>query len=90
MKFEIKNSLDWPVLQEHLHKLGKMLPEFSKDMDKIIKHLQEEVSQLSKLEVEHRRTKSSGSANNCIRQAEKINLELKKMEQYHLMAVLSK
>ena len=90
MKLAIKNSLDWIGVETELVKLGKMLPEFKHYTTRIINHLREEVTKLSQLEVEHRRRNSSATMSICQRQADKINLELRKVEQFHLMALLAK
>lgn len=86
----IKNSLDWPSIDRDLEKLGKMLPDFKHDIVKIQKHLREEITTLSKLEVDLRSRQNSATVSNVQRQVEKINNELKKIEQHHLMAILAK
>lgn len=86
----IKNSLDWASVENELARLGNMFPNFKHDTVRIIKHLREEVTTLSKLEVDHRNKKSTATMGSIQRQTDKINQELKKIEQIHLMALLTK
>jgi septal ring factor EnvC (AmiA/AmiB activator) len=86
----IESSLDWTKVDTELQRLGKMLPMFTHDIKKISKHLSEEVKKLSQLEVEHRNRHSGRTEQLCKDQCSKINQELKKIEQYHLMSLLAK
>jgi hypothetical protein len=87
---KIESSLDWSKVNTELHRLGKLLPMFTHDIQKISKHLSEEVKKLSQLEVDHRNRRSGRTELICKEQCDKINQELKKIEQYYLMALLAK
>ena len=86
---EIKNSLDWPKIDSELQKLGNMLPMFKADIKRIRNHIGSMVTELSKMEITVRSTRSRSAADNCSKQVEKINLELKLVQKIHLMSVMS-
>jgi len=86
----IKQSLDWPSVESELRKLGNMMPMFNHDTRRFINRIGEMVSELSKLEVEARRTHSKYSIDRCKHQADRINEELKQVHKIHLMSVLSR
>lgn len=85
---EIKSSLDWYKAEAELRKLGNMLPIFRDDINKITKHLSEEVKELSRLEVEARNTHKKSAVEKCTFKVRVINDELKKVHKYHLMSIL--
>jgi hypothetical protein len=87
---EIKNSLDWPKAESEIRKLGNMMPIFESDTKRVIKHVSAMITELSKLEVDARYTKSKSSIAKCQEQATKINQELKQIQKIHLMSVLSR
>lgn len=87
---EIKNSLDWPKVESEIRKLGNMMPIFQLDTKRVIKHVSEMVTELSKLEVQARNVRSKSSIAMCQAQANKINEELKQIQKIHLMSVLSR
>ena len=86
---EIKTSLDWAKTETELRKLGNMMPLFRADITRIINHVSEMVKELSQLEVHARSTKSRLSICNCESKAKKINEELKQIQKFHLMSMLS-
>jgi regulator of replication initiation timing len=86
---EIKNSLDWPKTDTELQKLGNMLPMFKADIKRIRNHIGSMVTELSKMEILVRSTRSRSAADNCSKQVEKINLELRQIQKFHLMSVMS-
>ena len=69
----IKTSLDWQSTESQIKKLGTLVPMFDHDIQKIIKHISEEIRILSQLEVEYRNTKSKSAGRQCDAQADKIN-----------------
>ena len=87
---EIKNSLDWPKVESEIRRLGNILPIFDSDTKRVIKHVSQMITELSKLEVEARNTKSKSCIVKCNEQAKKINEELKQIQKIHLMSVLSR
>ena len=87
---EIKTSLDWAKTETELRKLGNMLPMFEGDIKRIINHVSNMVKELSQLEVEARNTRSKSLAIKCQNKAAKINEELKQVQKFHLMAMLTK
>ena len=87
---EIKTSLDWAKTETELRKLGNMLPMFEADIKRIINHVSNMVKELSQLEVEARNTRSKSLTAKCQNKATKINEELKQVQKFHLMAMLTK
>jgi hypothetical protein len=87
---EIKTSLDWSKTETELRKLGSMLPMFEADIKRIINHVSGMVRELSQLEVEARNTRSKSLIAKCQTKAVKINEELKQVQKFHLMAMLTK
>jgi hypothetical protein len=87
---EIKTSLDWAKTETELRKLGSMLPMFEADIKRIINHVSSMVKELSQLEVEARNTRSKSLVGKCQNKAAKINEELKQVQKFHLMAMLTK
>lgn len=86
---EIKTSLDWQNVEREIQKLGNTLTMFKHDINTILKTVREEVTILSKLEVEHRSTRSRQVEQQCRAQAARINETLKLFQKYHLMALLT-
>ena len=67
-----------------------MLPMFEGDIKKILNHVSNMIKELSQLEVEARSTRSRAAQETCNRKVEKINEELKQVQKFHLMSMLSK
>jgi hypothetical protein len=67
-----------------------MLPMFEADIKRIINHVSGMVKELSQLEVEARNTRSRSMISKCESKASRINEELKQVQKFHLMAVLTK
>ena len=86
---EIKTSLDWSKTESELRKLGKMLPMFEADIKRITNHVNDMVKELSQLEVKARNLRSRSAVADCESKAAKINEELKQIQKFHLMSVLS-
>lgn len=86
---EIKSSLDWSKTETELRKLGKMLPMFKTDIQRVTNRISEMVKELSQLEVEARNTRSRSLVVKCDSKAAKINEELKQIQKFHLMSMLS-
>lgn len=87
---EIKSSLDWAKTETEIRKLGNMLPMFDGDVKRIINRVSIMVKELSQLEVEARNTRSKSLTAQCQNKAAKINEELKQVQKFHLMAMLTK
>jgi hypothetical protein len=87
---EIRNSLDWAKTETELRRLGNMLPMFEADIKRIINHVNGMVKELSQLEVEARNTRSKSLAVKCQNKTAKINEELRQVQKFHLMAMLTK
>jgi len=86
---QIKTSLDWQHVETEIHKLGNTLPMFKHDIVRLTKTVREEVTVLSKLEVEQRSTRSRTLEQQCRTQVAKINETLKLFQKFHLMALLA-
>lgn len=86
---EIKSSLDWSKTETELRKLGNMLPMFKADIQRVTNRISEMVKELSQLEVEARNTRSRSLVAKCDTKAAKINEELKQIQKFHLMSMLS-
>jgi len=87
---QIQTSLDWAKTETELRKLGRMLPMFEADIKRIINHVSNMVKELSQLEVEARNTRSKSLAAKCQSKVSRINEELKQVQKFHLMAMLTK
>lgn len=86
---EIKTSLDWSKIETEIRKLGNMLPMFDGDVKRILNHVSTMIKELSQLEVHARNTKSRSSIRDCESKVHKINEELKQIQKFHLMSMLS-
>ena len=87
---EIKTSLDWSKTETEIRKLGRMLPMFDGDVKKILNRVNDMVRELSQLEVEARGTRSPSAQRLCSQKVAKINEELKQIQKFHLMSMLTK
>jgi hypothetical protein len=85
---KIINSLDWPRIEAELMHKGKMLPEFSRDTNRLLENIRKEVTKLAQIEVNYRRTKSDGVWYSCQEQAEKINELISLYNSYHMIGLL--
>ena len=86
---KIETSLDWQHVHTEIQKLGNNLSMFKHDIKLLSKTVQDEVTELSKLEVEHRSRRSKTTHKQCQAQVAKINETLKLFQKFHLMALLS-
>ena len=86
---QIKTSLDWSKTESELKKLGKMLPMFSADVKRITNRVNDMVKELSQLEVTARNTRSRSIIAKCENKVATINEELKQVQKFHLMSMLS-
>ena len=87
---EIKNSLDWPRVETEIRRLKKTVPMFEADLIRLSKHIGSLVTELSQLEVTARSTRSRSVTDDCSKKVAKINEELKQIQKFHLMSVLSR
>jgi hypothetical protein len=87
---EIKTSLDWSKTETEIRKLGRMLPMFEGDVKKILNRVNDMIRELSQLEVEARGTRSPSAQRLCSQKVTKINEELKQIQKFHLMSMLTK
>ena len=85
----ITNSLDWAQTETALIKLGDLVPMFRHDIKRLSNNIQSQVHELSKLELKARTTKSRLALQACQDKLDEINNELKQIEKFHLMSVLS-
>jgi hypothetical protein len=86
---EIKSSLDWSKTETELRKLGNMLPMFKADIQRVTNRISEMVKELSQLEVRARSSRSRSVIALCESKTTKINEELKQIQKFHLMSMLS-
>jgi len=87
---KISNSLDWAKTDTELQRLGDMLPMFRHDIKRLSNNIQLQVNELSKLELKVRTTRSRTAMDACELKVAEINAELKQIEKFHLMSVLSR
>ena len=87
---QIKTSLDWSKVETEIRKLGSLLPEFDQDIKRIRNNVNTLVKELSQLEVEARSSRSRSMIDKCNKKAERINEELKQVQRFHLMSLLSR
>ena len=87
---EIKTSLDWSKVETEIRKLGSLLPEFDQDIKRIRNSINDKIRELSQLEVEARATRSRILTEKCNKKAASINEELKQLQKFHLMSLLSR
>ena len=85
----LETSLDWVVIESELKSLENTLPLFKHDVIRFIKAIREDVTALSKLEVELRRTHSKQLKRECSSKVTKINEQLKLVHKFHLMSLLA-
>ena len=83
---EIKTATDWQLIRSSLQK-GIYENGHNPDLKKLLENINGLVSELSKLEVEARRTKSN---TNVKKQVEIINTSIKHLEALLMMARLLK
>lgn len=67
-----------------------MLPMFEGDVKKILNRVNDMIRELSQLEVEARGTRSPSAQRLCSQKVTKINEELKQIQKFHLMSMLTK
>ena len=83
MSHTIQTSLDWaPIESTLLHQISKLM--YSRDLRAMIKNIQNDITILSKAEVEQRR----GHSNNVKELLTKINYDIDLVEGYILVAAL--
>ena len=87
---EIKNSLDWPKVETEIRKLKKTVPMFEADLKRLTNYVGSLVTELSQLEVKARSTRARSVTEDCNKKVAKINEELKQIQKFHLMSVLSR
>jgi phage terminase large subunit-like protein len=84
----LETSLDWNVIEAEIKGLENTLPLFKHDIKRFLKAIREDITALSKLEVELRRTHSKQLERECASKVTKINDTLKLFQKFHLMALL--
>ena len=84
----ISASTDWPAIKTEIQNLSRTLPVFKSDFVRISTYLDQQVTILSKLEVDHRRTKSKYILTKCSDQVLVINQSLSQIQQMYLMSIL--
>ncbi len=86
---KIENSLDWPKVETVINdSIGQLKNwEHRRDADKVVRNLGKLVSQLSKLELENRRSPFKSGAR-VKEHLEKVNEEINNLEQWITMLLL--
>ena len=82
-------SLDWNAIEAELNGLENTLPLFKHDVKRFLKAIREDITQLSKLEVELRRTHSKQLERECASKVTKINEQIKLVHKFHFMSLLA-
>lgn len=85
----ITNSLDWQTVRNKLTKSKSNLSMFSRDIDKLLKGIDLEVTELAKLEIVVRNTKSRSSYDKAQLQLDKINQMIKNFNKFYMMALMT-
>jgi hypothetical protein len=85
----LETSLDWNAIEAEIKGLENTLPLFKHDVQRFLKAIREDVTALSKLEVELRRTHSSRLKTECASKVTKINEQIKLVHKFHLMSLLA-
>ena len=67
-----------------------MLPMFEGDVKRILIGISAMVRELSQLEVEARSTRSPSAQRACSQKVARINEDLKQIQKFHLMSMLTK
>ena len=80
----IKNSLEWQAQRRDLAEKVRSVP-YSPDLRRMLKNIDDLVTELSKIEVDARRTKSNTKVNNHL---SKISEAINTLEQWTLLAAL--
>lgn len=86
---KLETSLDWPVIKTEIQVLSRTLPAFHQDFARFCAYLDSQIKILANLEVDNRRMHSKNSLSKCVDQVCIINKVLNKIEQIHLMSLLS-
>lgn len=86
---EIKNSLDWAKIDTELTELASRVKDYEHrdEAKKVIRNIGTMVSQLSKLELEHRRS-AFKSGTKVKEQLGKVNEQINDLEQWLTMLLL--
>jgi len=86
---KLETSLDWVAIEAEIKGLENTLPLFKHDVQRFIKSIREDVTALSKIEVEHRRTHTTRTKRDCDELVTKINEQIKLVHKFHLMSLLA-
>ncbi len=86
---QITNSLDWQTVRTKLSKSKSNLGIFTKDIDRLLKSIDHEVTNLGKLEVIVRNTKSRSSYENAQKQLDKVNQMIKTFKKFYMIALMT-
>lgn len=85
----IQTSLDWQKVRTTIEATKRELPMFRNDVFRFLKHIDAEVTELSKLELAYRTRKSARTELAVLAQADKINNEIKRFHQYYMLALMA-
>jgi len=85
----LETSLDWNAIEAEIKGLENTLPLFKHDVQRFIKAIREDVTELSKLEVDLRRTHSKQLERECASKVSKINEQIKLVHKFHFMSLLA-
>lgn len=85
----LSNSLDWQLVRTKMSKSKTNLGIFSRDIDKLLKGIDAEVTELAKLEIVVRNTKSKSSYDRAQQQLDKINQMIKNFNKFYMMALMT-
>jgi hypothetical protein len=82
-------SLDWNEIEAEIKGLENTLPLFKSDVQRFIKSIREDITSLSKMEVDLRRTHSRQLERDCASKVTKINEQIKLVHKFHFMSLLA-
>lgn len=88
-QIQITNSLEWQTVRSNLSKSKSNLGLFSRDIDRLLKSIDQEVTNLAKLEIIVRNNKSRSSHENAQIQLDKVNQMIKNFNKFYMMALMT-
>jgi hypothetical protein len=87
---EIKHPQDWYAVELLLKQMSRNLPEFRHDYFKLVKNIENKISDLGKIDIEIRRKNSAGYAQKREEKLREINDAIRLFSKMHLLASLAK
>jgi hypothetical protein len=88
MNFEIKNSLDWSAVRTAMMEQSRKLPMFSHDFRKFLNSIDDEIKNISTMEVDIRRQPRPSLVKRHEDSVNQVNKKIKLFMKHFTMALL--